>query len=157
MESTGWCQAAPRALLSQGLEPQPEPRIPEPGTFLPHRIPVPGSCRTPWRVPLYHGELTSLPHPHSHTCRGRQLLKISKQPRASCPSAPHFPWSRAHSKTREARDIGRHRPLCPLTHLCGWGSPGGGHHSSAPGHSYPEVGPEVEAVAPGSPAALEVL
>lgn len=49
-------------------------------------------------------------------------------------------------------------PTHQPTHLCCCGgSSGGGHHPSAPGHSYPEVDPEVGVVALGGLTASEVL
>lgn len=109
-----------------------------------------GSCWTPQRVTLHQGELTGLPSPDSHACRGRQLVPIVKELRASYPSTHPFLCSQACA-------VDRHMLAHQLAHLCSWGSPWGGHPPSAPGHSYPEVGPEVEAAAPGGPAASEVL
>lgn len=138
----------------QGAEPEPEPGIPKSGTFL--RVPEAGGCRTPGRMLLYQGLLTSLSSPHSHMCRGRQRISIGE---AACsePFAPHHTPSLA-PRQRWPCAVDEQMPTHQPTHpCCCGGSPWGGHHPSVPGHSYPEVGPEVEAVAPGGLAASEVL
>lgn len=148
-------QADPR-VLSRSLEPQPELAIPLSGTSL--RVLEAGGCRTPQRVSLHQGGAHLHAHPPLTPAGAAAHFPWGSRPfRASCPSAQPFPCSQAHHGPGRPSAVDQQMPTHRPAHLCCCGgSPGGGHQPSAPGHRYPEVNPEVEAVAPGGQAASEV-
>lgn len=109
----------------------------------------------PWKdasLPRVADQLVQPPLTHVQ----RQRISIGE---AACsePFAPHHTPSLA-PRQRWPCAVDEQMPTHQPTHpCCCGGSPWVGHHPSVPGHSYPEVGPEVEAVAPGGLAASEVL